>query len=269
MIKALIVDDEELARRGLQLRLEPVTDFSVCGEAHNGRQAVDAVRKLRPDVMFLDIQMPGMDGFEVIRALAGQPMPCIVFVTAFDQFAIEAFDANAIDYLLKPLDQQRFDASLQRVRESLAERAAQDQQSALLRLISTLGGEELTLEQALAAAAIPDDRYSTTLQIRHRDRTENVPVTNINHIEAAGDYLCLDTSDTTHILRGTLKALLERLDPAVFVRIHRSVVVNRQAVRGVRTHRNGEYFVKLKSDREFRSGRTFRNQVRSLTPNTR
>jgi two-component system LytT family response regulator len=264
MLRALIVDDEELARRGLQIRLQSIEDIEVCGESCNGREALAHVAKFEPDLLFLDIQMPGMSGFEVLQALAGTQMPSIVFVTAYDRFALQAFEANAVDYLLKPISEDRLRQAVAKVRIAHAQRAARQQQPQLLRLICSLSGTEVSLEQALADAPLEGRGYASRLVLREDRETRYVDTSSIRSIEVAGDYLCVSTAATNHVLRGTLKAFLRRIDPLRFVQVHRSLVVNRGFVMALRPHRNGEYFVRLAGGREFRTGRTFRTEVEGL-----
>ena len=147
-LRALIVDDEQLARRGLEIRLCRIPDVEVCGESRNGRESLQDIRRLQPDVVFLDIQMPGMDGFTVLRNLAGADMPIVIFVTAFDKYAIKAFEANALDYLLKPIDDQRLGEALERARQALEARSAVDHRSRLLDLLCDVTGEAMTLDRA-------------------------------------------------------------------------------------------------------------------------
>ena len=152
MLRALIVDDEELARRGLEIRLEGFDDVEICGQARNGREALIAVREQSPDLMFLDVQMPGMSGFELLQHLSGSSMPDIIFVTAYDEFALQAFDANALDYLLKPINDDRLREAIERVRKHREAKRADEQRNKLLKFVCELTGRELTLESALQAA---------------------------------------------------------------------------------------------------------------------
>jgi two-component system LytT family response regulator len=259
MLKALIVDDEELARRGLEIRLQKFPDIEICAQSQNGREAVDAVNEHTPDILFLDIQMPGMDGFDVIRQLPGSNMPAIIFVTAFDKFALEAFAANAIDYLLKPINDERLAEAIERVRAGIGERAAEVQRTKLLKFVCDLTGEELSLESALDAAAEGVQEYPERLAIRDGPETTCIDVASIDWIDAAGDYMCVHSRGKTHVLRGTMKHLENLLNPDTFVRVHRSAIVNRHRVTSMRPHRNGEYFLtlanctKLKLSRKYKS----------------
>lgn len=264
MIKALIVDDEELARRGLEIRLAKFDDVEICGQSRNGREALVDVRSQSPDVMFLDVQMPGMDGFEVLRRLAGRDMPIIVFVTAYDEFALKAFDANALDYLLKPINDDRLVEAIDRTRQALDEKSADVQRDRLLKLVCELTGRELTLESALGEAGGDAKAFPSRLAIRDGGETVCVDVANIDWVDAAGDYMCVHAAGNTYVLRGTMKHLEEVLDPETFVRVHRSAIVNRHRVTSMRPHRNGEYFLQLGSDTELKLSRKYKKSIERL-----
>ena len=264
MLKALIVDDEELARRGLEIRLSAYPDIEICAQSRNGREAIDAVRSHAPDLIFLDIQMPGMDGFDVVRHLSGGSMPAIIFVTAYDEFALQAFDANALDYLLKPINDARLAEALDRVRLNIEERRADGHRAKLLKFVCELTGEELTLEAALQAASGDAQRYPKRLAIRDGAETVCIDVSAIDWIDAAGDYMCLHANGATHVLRGTMKRLEELLNPDTFVRVHRSAIVNRHRVTSMRPHRNGEYFLDLGGNTELKLSRKYKSNLERI-----
>jgi two-component system LytT family response regulator len=253
MLKALIVDDEELARRGLDIRLQKFEDVEICGECRNGREAIDAVREKSPDIVFLDVQMPGIDGFEVLRRLSGSDMPIVIFVTAYDEFALKAFEANALDYLLKPINDERLAAAIERARQARDDKLAFEHRSKLLKL-----------EGAISEATSARIRFPDRLAIRDSGETINVNVESIDWIDAAGDYMCVHAEGDTHVLRGTMKRLEELLDPDKFVRIHRSTIVNRLRVRSLRPHRNGEYFLTLDNQRELKLSRKYKTNLDRL-----
>lgn len=261
MLKALIVDDEELARRGLEIRLQKYSDIEICGQSRNGREALEAVREQSPDLMFLDIQMPGMGGFEVLRHLSGSDMPAIIFVTAYDEFALKAFDANALDYILKPINDERLAEAIERARHGSDEKQANEHRTKLLKLVCELTGEELSLEDALEAANGSKQGYPNRLAIRDGAETKCVDVDAIDWIDAAGDYMCVHQGGNTHVLRGTMKHLEELLNPETFVRVHRSAIVNRHRVTSMRPHRNGEYFLKLDGDTELKLSRKYKRNL--------
>ncbi len=264
MLKALIVDDEPLARRGLEIRLQKFDDVEICGQSRNGREAIDAVREQSPDIVFLDIQMPGIDGFEVLRRLSGSDMPIVIFVTAYDEFALQAFEANALDYLLKPINDERLAETIERARQARDEKLAFQHRTKLLKLVCELTGRELTLEGAIAEAVASRSTFPERLAIRDSGETVNVPIDTIDWIDAAGDYMCVHAEGDTYVLRGTMKRLEEILDPDKFVRVHRSTIVNRKRVRSLRPHRNGEYFLTLDNSRELKLSRSYKRNLQLL-----
>ncbi len=261
MMKALIVDDEELARRGLEIRLTKFDDVEICAQSCNGREALEAVKEHSPDLMFLDVQMPGMDGFDVLRHLSTSNMPAVIFVTAYDEFALKAFDANALDYLLKPINDDRLAEAIDRARHNLGEKAADEHRAKLLRFVCELTGEEMSLEAALKAASGDRQKYPKRLAIRDGSETACIDVEAIDWIDAAGDYMCVHAGGATHVLRGTMKHLEELLDPETFIRVHRSAIVNRHRVTSMRPHRNGEYFLALGKETEIKLSRSYKGNV--------
>jgi two-component system, LytTR family, response regulator len=274
-IRTLIVDDEPLARRGLELRLKDVADITIVRQCANGREALAAIAEEAPDLMFLDIQMPGLSGLEVVAQVPQESMPMVVFVTAFDRYAIKAFEAHALDYLLKPVDDTRLAAALDRVRAQWQQQQAMAQREQLMALLADVqGNSELSAETAAAAGATEARRYAKMLPIRSGRETIRLDVTTIDWIDAAGDYMCLHADGQTHVLRATMKELEDMLDPLVFQRVHRSTIVNLARVRSLRPHLNGECFLKLLSGQEVKLSRSFRDKVEllldrsGLAPNT-
>jgi two-component system LytT family response regulator len=265
-IRTLLVDDERLARRGLELRLAAAADVEIVGECENGREAIEQVAALAPDLMFLDIQMPGLSGFDVLARLAQDTLPLVVFVTAFDRYAIEAFEARALDYLLKPVEDARLEQALARVRRQLAERAALEQHERLMALLADVrGAGELAPEEVLTrVAAGASTAYPAVLAIRTGRDVVRVPSAAIDWIDAAGDYMCIHAGGETHVLRATMKQLESSLDPQVFQRVHRSAIVNLHRVRKLRPHANGEYFLTLEGGQELKLSRTHRDKVELL-----
>ena len=264
-IPTLIVDDEPLARRGIALRLARHPDIEVVAEAGNGREAFFAISEHQPTLMFLDVQMPGVDGFELLRAVPLPQLPLTIFVTAYDQYALRAFEANAIDYLLKPIDDARLDDAIERVRRDLAAREADDHCARLLRLLGDVSGRpELTLEQALVDAERIAQPAEQRLSIKDAGRILRVPLEEILWIDAAGDYMCVHTSKETHVLRATMRELEGRLDARRFQRIHRSTIVNVARVKELRAHLNGEYFLILDSGQQLKLSRSYKEKVRLL-----
>jgi len=269
-IRTIIVDDEPLARRGLELRLRDATDVEIVRQCANGREALAAITELQPDLMFLDIQMPGLSGFDVVKQVPQESLPMIVFVTAFDRFAIEAFEAHALDYLLKPVDETRLDHALDRVRAQYQQRQAVAQREQLMAMLADLTGKgEIEPGPRTGANGAAARRYATMLPIRVGRETIRLDVAAIDWIDAAGDYMCVHATGQTHVLRATMKELEEMLDPEVFQRVHRSTIVNLARVRSLRPHLNGECFLRLESGQEVKLSRSFRDKVELLLDRTR
>ncbi len=266
-LRTLIVDDEELARRGLEIRLQQIGNIAIVGQCRNGREALAAVTDTAPDLMFLDVQMPGMDGFEVLRKISGSSMPIVIFVTAFDEYAIRAFDANALDYLLKPINDERLAEAVERAQIAQDDRQAHTHRSRLLKFVCELSGQELTLDRALIEADRDEPRFPRRLAIQDGRQTNCIDVESIDWVDAAGDYMCIHANGETFVLRGTMKRLEELLDPRILVRIHRSVIVNRYRVRALRAHRNGEYFLTLDCDHELKLSRKYKSTLSQFADN--
>jgi two-component system LytT family response regulator len=265
-IRTIIVDDEELARRGIELRLAQHPDVTIVQHCMNGREALTAIAQEQPDLMFLDIQMPGLSGFDVLSRLPHESMPMVIFVTAFDRFALNAFEAQAIDYLLKPINDVRFSQALDRVRAHFHQKNALSQREQLIKLLASTQGtgtfDEQTLREYLQVDSEP--RYPHILPIRDDNGTVRVDVSTIDWIDAAGDYMCVHADGRTYVLRETMKSLEAVLDPNIFQRVHRSTIVNVQRVRRLRPHTNGEYFLTLDDGQEIKLSRSYRDRVDQL-----
>jgi two-component system LytT family response regulator len=261
-LRTLLVDDESLSRRGLELRLRVANDIEIIGQCSNGREALEVIRDLKPDLVFLDIQMPGLSGFDVLAQLQPHELPMIVFVTAYDRFAVQAFEARAIDYVLKPVDDARLAATLAHVRELVEQRTAVAERNQLVNLLAELrgSGEIEGLGQGGVAASVPA-QTPDWLPIRNGRETVRVPVETIEWVDAAGDYLCIHASGHTHILRATMREMENLLDPRLFQRVHRSTIVNLTRVKSLRAHMNGEYFLRLEGGQELKLSRTYRDKV--------
>jgi two-component system, LytTR family, response regulator len=255
-LRTLLVDDEALSRRGLELRLRVAGDIEIVGQCTNGREALAAIRDLRPDLVFLDIQMPGLSGFDVLAELQPHELPMIVFVTAYDRFAVQAFEARAIDYVLKPVDDARLAATLTHVRELVEQRTAVAERTQLVNLLAELRGSG-EIENITSS----NPQAPTWLPIRNGRETVRVPVEAIEWVDAAGDYLCIHASGHTHILRATMREMETLLDPRLFQRVHRSTIVNLTRVKSLRAHMNGEYFLRLEGGQELKLSRTYRDKV--------
>ena len=261
-IRTLIVDDEPLARRGLELRLARHADVEIVGQAGNGREAGFAIAALRPDLMFLDVQMPEVDGFALLRGLPAEQMPLTVFVTAYDQYALDAFAACAVDYLLKPVEDERLDQAIATVRTRLAAREAESNQDRLLQLLARVSGRpDLTLADALEPERVAAPER---LVIKDGNRTVRLDPESIRWIDAAGDYLCIHTDAENFVIRATMRDMEQRLDPRRFQRIHRSTIVNLGCVRELRSHLNGEYFVTLETGQTLKLSRSYKDKVHLL-----
>lgn len=262
-IKAVLVDDEPLALRGLKLRLAEFSEVEIVGEAPNGREAVKLIKQSNPDLVFLDIQMPGLDGFGVVRALIGAPAPLFVFVTAYDKYAIEAFEANALDYLVKPVEEERLKDAIHRAHEALKSRAAASRESRLVELLASLNGDERDrIKELLAEPAWSEkDRYPERLSFKDGSKVVVLGADEIEWIDAAGDYMCIHAGGKTHIIRETMKTLEQRLDPTRFQRVHRSAIVNVKKVKELHPHSNGEYFLILENGAELKLSRSYKDVV--------
>lgn len=257
-IRTLIVDDEKLAIQGLQLRLAPFSDVEVIGTCVNGREAIRAIKTEKPDLVFLDIQMPGFDGFSVVSGVMEIEPPLFVFVTAYEEHAIRAFEANAVNYLMKPVDEDKLADTLDRVRTRLAEKRSADEAEKLKEVIAEIAPDAI---ENLPPEEESVNRYEKMLNVKDRGQIFRVDVGTIEHIEAAGDYMCIYTGDNSLILRETMKDLERRLDPRVFQRVHRSTIVNLDQVRQVKPHTNGECFLMLTSGAEVKVSRSYRDVV--------
>ena len=259
-MRTLLVDDEALSRRGLELRLRVANDIEIVGHCSNGREALTAIREQRPDLVFLDIQMPGLSGFDVLAELQPHELPMIVFVTAYDRFAVQAFEARAIDYVLKPVDDARLAATLTHIRELVEQRTAVAERNQLVNLLAELRGSG-EIESSAGPTLQSQAQAPNWLPIRNGRETVRVPVDAIEWVDAAGDYLCIHASGHTHILRATMREMETLLDPRLFQRVHRSTIVNLTRVKSLRAHMNGEYFLRLEGGQELKLSRTYRDKV--------
>jgi two-component system, LytTR family, response regulator len=253
-IRTVIVDDEELARRGLRALSQRCEDLELICECRNGREAVDAIQRHRPDLVFLDVQMPGKTGFDVIGAIEDTQRPHVIFVTAYDKFALRAFEVHALDYLLKPVNEERFDAALARVREAMSH--ATD--NAIVQRVrqAAAGLQGATSPSAMSAA----DRFP----IKSNGRIIVIRSADIDWIEAEGDYVSVHVGAKTWLTRETIAAVELRLALSGFVRIHRSTLVNAERVKELRPRDKGEYTVVLSDGTELKLTRNYRASVERL-----
>jgi two-component system LytT family response regulator len=246
-IRALIADDEPTARRGVRLLLEREPGVEVVGEAAGGVEAADLIRRLRPDLVFLDVQMVGCDGFETLLRVGQDLTPAVIFVTAYDEYALRAFEFNAVDYLLKPYDDARFAAALNRARELIVRKRGSEVDDRLNRLIEHLEGEER-------------DR----ILLKSSGEIIFLKIGEIDWIEAEGDYVKFHVTGRTHLMRGTMASLETRLDPARFIRIHRSTIVNVDRLRKLSPSFEGEYAVVLHDGTKLRMSRGYQDRIKSV-----
>ena len=259
-IRTILVDDEPLAIQGLELRLQAHDDVEIIAKCQNGREAISAIKTHKPDLVFLDIQMPGFDGFSVVQGLLDVEPPLFVFVTAYSDHALRAFEAQAVDYLMKPVEEARLAETLDRVRQRLSERSSVEE-AAKLRESLAEHAPEAAAEIADGGGEHSTSRFEKMINIKDRGQIFRVDVDTIERIDAAGDYMCIYTGDNTLILRETMKDLEKRLDPRRFQRIHRSTIVNLDLVKQVKPHTNGECFLVLDSGASVKVSRSYRDVV--------
>ena len=252
-IRALIVDDEPLARERIHELLKADPDFEVVGEATNGREAVAAVDKHRPDLMFLDVQMPEMTGFDVLQAVKPAHMPVVIFVTAYDKYALKAFDAHALDYVLKPFDAQRFHKAMDRAKERLSSRNGGELRNRLLALLKDVKSEPKHLDR---------------LVIKSGGRVIFLRTDEIDWIEAAGNYLRLHVGKDAHLLRETMANMESKLNPEKFLRIHRSTIVNIERIKELQPWFGGEYVVIMRDGKQVTLSRGYRDKLQQLLGKT-
>jgi len=252
-IRAVIVDDEPLARDCVRIALEGHPEVEIVAECVNGEEAIAAIRDLRPDLVFLDVQMPGLDGFDVIEEVGVEAMPVVVFVTAYDEHALKAFEIHAVDYVLKPFDDARFADSVRHACERIRQADADALASRLHGVLRELPGP-LRHDGEVGG-------WARRIMVRERDRIRFVPVDDIDWLEGAGNYVRIHAAGDSHLVRATLTGLAERLDPARFVRIHRSTVVNLDRIREVQPWAGGDYVAILHDGETLKVSRGYREEL--------
>ncbi|MEP0176085.1 MAG: LytTR family DNA-binding domain-containing protein [Paraglaciecola sp.] len=267
-INTMIIDDEPLARKGLSMRLTDFENINIIGECKNGLEAVIAIPEMQPDLVFLDIQMPGLNGFQVIHKLQElqQPLPLIVFVTAFDSYAIKAFEVHALDYVLKPVDERRLKETIDKVLITLEQQRQGGNSQKLVKLVADFTGDdcEVILKKLANGESIATTSYPDVLAIKDGSEITRVAISDIQWIDAAGDYMCVHTGGKTHIMRRTMKELQNELDPKKFVRVHRSAIVNIRYVEKLVSHISGEYHLILSTGDELKVSRSHRDTVKEM-----
>jgi two-component system LytT family response regulator len=248
ILRTIVVDDERLARQKIRTLLAKEADVEIVRECGNGDEAVAAIRQERPDLVFLDVQMPGMDGFSVVRALGAEITSTIVFVTAHEQYALRAFEVHALDYLLKPFDRARLRLAVERARHQLG------------------SGDHHSCARRIAAMVrdLGQSDYTDRLTIRLNNRVFFVRTEEIDWIEAADNYACVHHGSRSHLVRETMAALESTLDPKRFARIHRSAIVNVDRIEEIRTMVHGDHVVVLRDGKELPFGRTYRERLQEL-----
>lgn len=250
LIRALIVDDEVLSRRGVRTLLGEDGAFTVVGESRNGREAIAAIASLSPDVVFLDVQMPGLDGFGVIEKVGVSNMPLVVFVTAHDEHALRAFEVQAIDYLVKPFDRERFTMTTARVKKYLTNRSRDDEQARLAGL--------------LAKVAAREPAYAERFLVKRDGSMVVVRAADVEWVEADGNYVRLHTAGSSHMLTETMQRIEDQLDPRIFARVHRSAIVRLDAIREIQPWFNGGLVLLLRTGAKVQVSRIQRDRVLAL-----
>ncbi|MFW6084871.1 MAG: LytR/AlgR family response regulator transcription factor [Gemmatimonadota bacterium] len=250
--RVLIVDDEPLARERLRTLLADDPEVEVAGECGDGASAVDAVRESRPDLVLLDVQMPELDGFEVVAEVGAEAMPPVIFVTAYDEYAIRAFDVHALDYLLKPFERERFERALRRAKAHLARGNERALTNRLRKLLAEVRPGERTEDEI--------DR----LVIRSRGRVTIVPLEEVEWIAAAGNYVRLHLDEGSHLMRETMERMTERLPPDEFLRVSRSAIVRIARIRELKRLSHGEYTIVLRDGTEVKSSRSYSDDIEGL-----
>ncbi|MCO1334601.1 LytTR family DNA-binding domain-containing protein [Microbulbifer sp. OS29] len=264
-LTVVLVDDEPLALRLLQSMLEEHQDLDILACCRNGREAVQAVSEHSPDLLILDVQMPGINGFDVVRSLQADTMPLVIFATAFDQYALKAFEVHAVDYVLKPLDPRRLETALERARQRLVqmrsegEEGNQEEKKRLMRSFEERGNNSNPSAESAAAHTA-----SQRLAIKDRGSITMVTQQDIEWIDAAGDYMCVHAKGETHVMRSTIKDLQKQLCPNLFKRIHRSTLVNLNFIVHIKVLTKGEYFLTLSSGAKLKVSRNYRLPIKEF-----
>ncbi|MEP7338065.1 MAG: LytTR family DNA-binding domain-containing protein [Acidobacteriota bacterium] len=251
MIRALIVDDEPLPRERIRTLLAEHSNIEVIGECEDGQEAANRILAEQPELVFLDIQMPELDGFEVIKAISHEYLPAIVFVTAYDEHAIRAFEVNAIDYLLKPINAARFEKAVLRAIDRLinAGASAREPDRQLLNFVGRLRAEQ---------------QYTTRFVVRAGSKLSFVRASDVDWIDVADNYVRLHVAGREHLVRDTLKSVESQLDPEIFVRVHRSIIINLDRIESVEPHFHGEYLVTMKDGSKLTTSRSYSERLRLL-----
>jgi len=263
-IRVVIVDDEPTARRGVRLLLERDPEVEVVGEASTGAEAAELIRRAQPDLAFLDVQMPGASGFEALERIDPGAAPVVVFVTAYDEHALRAFEVNAVDYLLKPYDDARFGAALQRAKQAVRRRSSDHVHARLTQLL-----EYLQQNNAASATALAGETAADRILVKSSGEIFFLKAEEIDWIEADGDYMKFHGGGRTHLMRETMARLEARLDPRRFIRIHRSTIVNIDRLRKLSPSFAGEYAVVLHDGTKLKLSRGYHERIDTLLKQAR
>jgi two-component system LytT family response regulator len=263
-LKTIVVDDEPLALRLMVSFLENIPELEIVAECRNGSEAVSAVLKLSPDLMFLDIGMPGLNGFEVIKKIQPELLPMVIFCTAYQRYALDAFDVHAVDYIVKPLDEERGRLAVMRAVARFHEGLQDgDNKTTLIGAIDTITSN-VSERVPVGVKALPTQtNVEKKIAIKDHDSTRLIKQENIAWVDAAGDYMCVHSEGETHVMRCTMKQLLEELDQDLFKRVHRSTIVNLNFIEEVIPHTKGEYFLLLYGGERVKVSRNFRQSIKN------
>ena len=256
-VRVLVVDDEPLARMRIEDVLAGIEGAEIVGTAANGVEAIEQIRALKPDLVFLDVQMPGKTGVDVVREIGPERMPPTIFVTAFDQFAVQAFDVAAVDYLVKPFDDERLEAAFERARSRLALEGLGQLREKLLAVLQSPA--DAGAQTAPAHSRTPE--YLERLAVESRGKIQSIPVDQIDYIVQSGPYAELHSNGRRHLIREAMQTLEERLDPSRFMRIHRSMIVRLDLVEALHRGTGGDYEVQLKGGTRVRVSRSRREAL--------
>lgn len=265
-LTAVIVDDEPLALKLLASKLAQSSQVEIVGQGRNGRQAIDLIMDLSPDLVFLDIEMPGLNGFDVVKHLQSDIVPLVVFTTAYEQYALDAFEIHAVDYILKPIDETRINRAVERAVERKMAAQLEDNKPRIIDAINSIrrSQSEHANVQPDVISRTQSALVDAKVVIKDRDEITVLKQSEIKWIDAAGDYVCVHVDGETHIKRSTMKELLEELDDTIFKRIHRSTIVNLNFIEKVIPHTKGEFFLKLGEFERVKVSRNYKEAIKSF-----
>lgn len=253
-IRAIIVDDEPFARKGIRRELEHDGAVEIVAECANGRDAVRSIQEHKPDLVFLDLQMPEVDGFGVVEAVGVENMPMVIFITAYDQFALKAFEIHALDYILKPFDKERFQNALQRAKKQIQQTGVDDLSSRLLGLLDDAKNNK--------------EKFLERIVVKNAGKIFFLQTDEIDWIEASDNYVRLHVGKESHLVHGTMSKLESKLDPEKFIRVHRSTIINLSRIKELHPLFHGEYSIRLQSGKELTSSRSYKHNLQKFLQNS-